>query len=148
MAVEPQNASVPEEHRREDPTVPGPARVRDEDLEPHAGLRYVAKLFKALAVLLLVMLAAEVIIGLQQEGTAALATLLVEATRIIVFAGLLWGSGDLALMLIESNHDLRATRILVGRVSYRLQKLLEDEGRSEGPDRKSGPPSDVPPQLP
>ena len=148
MAVEPQNTLVSEEHRREDPTVPGPARVRDEDLEPHAGLRYVAKLFKALAVLLLIMLAAEVIIGLQQEGTAALATLLVEATRIIVFAGLLWGSGDLALMLIESNHDLRATRILVGRVSYRLQKLLEDEGRAAGPDRKGGPPSDVPPQLP
>lgn len=148
MAVEPQNTTVTEEHRREDPTVPGPARVRDEDLEPHAGLRYVAKLFKALAVLLLIMLAAEVIIGLQQEGAAALATLLVEATRIVVFAGLLWGSGDLALMLVESNHDLRATRILVGRVSYRLQKLLEDQGGAGESDARSGPPSDVPPQLP
>lgn len=134
------------EQRRDTPTVAGPARVRDEDLEPHAGLRYVAKLFKALAILLVIMLVAEIVIGVQQEGAAALATLLVEATRIIVFAGLLWGSGDLALMLIESNHDLRATRILVGRIGYRLQRILEE--RDGGADIDAGPPADAPPQVP
>jgi hypothetical protein len=148
MAVEPQTQTADAEQRRDEPIIAGPARVRDEDLEPHAGLRYVAKLFKALAVLLVIMLAAEVIIGIQQEGTAALATLLVEATRIIVFAGLLWGSGDLALMLIESNHDLRATRILVGRLAYRIQKLLEQQGVAPEPDAQRGPPPDVPPQVP
>ena len=104
---------------------PAEARVREEDLEPHAGLRYVARLFKVLAILLIFMLIAEVVIGLTQQGSAAIVTLLVEATRTIVFAGLLWGIGDIALMLIESNHDLRATRILVGRVNRTLQERAD-----------------------
>lgn len=101
---------------------PPEARVRDEDLEPHAGLRYVARLFKVLAILLGIMLIAEIFIGLTQQGAQSIGTLLVEATRTIVFAGLLWGIGDIALMLIESNHDLRATRILVGRVNQHLSE--------------------------
>ena len=103
------------------------ASVRDEDLEPHEGLRYIARLFKVLAVLLLLMLIFEVIIGLVQQGGAAIATLVVEATRLIVFAGFLWGAADIALMLIESNHDLRATRILVGRLNSKLKRLTDME---------------------
>ena len=104
---------------------PPEARVREEDLEPHAGLRYVARLFKVLAILLMLMLLAEIVIGLSQQGSEAIVTLLVEATRTIVFAGLLWGIGDIALMLIESNHDLRATRILIGRVNRTLQGIAD-----------------------
>jgi hypothetical protein len=100
-------------------------QVREEDLEPHAGLRYIARLFKVLAILLLLLLLAEIVIGLVNEGGAAIPTLMVEATRLIVFAGLLWGLGDIALMLIESNHDLRATRILVGRLNGRVAQLGE-----------------------
>jgi apolipoprotein N-acyltransferase len=100
--------------------------VREEDLEPHAGLRYIARLFKVLALLLLFMLVAEVIIGLRQDGASALGTLLVEATRLIVFAGFLWGAGDIALMLIESNHDLRATRILVGRLGAKVDRYFDE----------------------
>ncbi|MGQ0562127.1 MAG: hypothetical protein ACT443_09665 [Gemmatimonadota bacterium] len=101
---------------------PPESRVREDDLEPHAGLRYVARLFKVLAVLLILLLIAEVIIGLTQQGGAAIGRLLVEATRLIVFAGFLWGIGDIALMLIESNHDLRATRILVGRINAKVDQ--------------------------
>jgi hypothetical protein len=142
------------DERRDEPAITGPARVRDEDLEPHEGLRYIAKLFKTLAVLLLVMLIAEIVIGVRQDGAAALATLLIQATRILVFAGLLWGAGDLAVILIESNHDLRATRILVGRMTYRLQRLLEVEAAAhesharEFSPEEHGPPPDVPPQVP
>ena len=103
--------------------------VRDEDLEPHAGLRYIARLFKLLSILLLLLLIAEAALGLIQQGQAAIPTLLVEATRLIVFAGLLWGAADMALMLIESNHDLRATRILVGRLNGRVEHL-EDAVRA------------------
>ena len=98
------------------------AEVREDDLEPHAGLRYIARLFKVLALLLALLLVAEVIIGLSQDGTSAIGTLLIQATRLIVFAAFLWAAGDLALMLIESNHDLRATRILLGRVNLALQQ--------------------------
>lgn len=103
--------------------------VRDEDLEPHAGLRYIARLFKVLAILLVLLLVAEIVIGLTQDGANAIGTLLVQATRLIVFAATLWAAGDMALMLIESNHDLRATRILLARVNARLQELRGEDLR-------------------
>jgi hypothetical protein len=106
---------------------PPEAEVREQDLEPHEGLRYIARLFKILAVLLILMLVFEIIIGLVQQGTAAIPTLVVEATRLIVFAAFLWGAGDLALMLIESNHDLRATRILMGRLNGKMQRMVDIE---------------------
>ncbi|HEX6587789.1 MAG TPA: hypothetical protein VF039_02110 [Longimicrobiales bacterium] len=119
QAVDPQHGLAPE------------MRVRDEDLEPHAGLRYIARLFKVLAVLLVLLLIAEAVIGLMRGGQTALPTLLIEATRLIVFAAFLWAAGDLALMFIESNHDLRATRILVGRLNGRLQRVMEHQGIQE-----------------
>jgi hypothetical protein len=113
-----------EEQRRnlqsESEAGPPESRVREDDLEPHAGLRYVARLFKVLSLLLVLLMIAEIVMGISQQGGAAVGTLLIEATRLIVFAGFLWGVADIALMLIESNHDLRATRILVGRINAHL----------------------------
>ena len=120
-------------HREEQERLPPEARVRDADLEPFAALRYIARLFKLLAILLLVLLVAEVILGFVQAGAAALTNLLVEGTRLLVFAGFLWGIGDMALMLIETNHDLRATRILVGRLHNQLDQLVSRG--SEPPSR-------------
>jgi len=118
----------------EEEHVPPEMDVRDEDMEPHEGLRYIARLFKILAILLIVLLVGEVILGLINQGNAAIPTLLVEATRIIVFAALLWAAGDMALMLIESNHDLRATRILVGRLNGKVARLEAGSvGRGGGP---------------
>ena len=133
---------VPVERREHDPRQEPAIGVREEDLEPHAGLRYIARLFKVLAILLILLLIAELIIGVIAEGGAAIPTLLVEATRLIVFAGLLWGLADMALMLIESNHDLRATRILVGRLNGRVQNLAESIDRSAG--RPAPPPPGAP----
>ncbi len=114
-----------EAERRDEP--PAIATVRDEDLEPHEGLRYIARLFKILSVLLILLLIGEIVIGLVQVGAEAIPTLLVEATRLIVFAAFLWGAGDIALMLIESNHDLRASRILLGRLNGKMQRLTDIE---------------------
>ncbi|HEV2132404.1 MAG TPA: hypothetical protein VGR27_14915 [Longimicrobiaceae bacterium] len=128
--------------------LPAAMQVREEDLEPHAGLRYIARLFKVLAILLVLMLIAEIVLGLVTQGREAVPTLLVEATRLIVFAGLLWGAGDMALMLIESNHDLRATRILVGRLNGRVQRLEEaTRGATHlgGGPPPAGPPARDPP---
>lgn len=124
-----QHKNPAEEHRHPEgspPPAPTIGRVREEDLEPHEGLRYIARLFKVLAILLAFLLIAEVAVGLQQEGSAALMPLLVEGTKIIVFAGFLWAAGDLAIMFIESNHDLRATRILLGRLNARIERALGD----------------------
>ncbi len=135
------------ERRREEPWDQGgpSSRVRDADLEPHAGLRYIARLFKVLAVLLVLLLIAEVVMGLVQQGAAALPTLLIEATRLIVFAALLWAAGDVALMVIDANHDLRALRILMGRVSAQASRLagntpVEPELPPPARDDFGGPP--------
>jgi hypothetical protein len=96
--------------------------VRSADLEPYIGLGYLSRLFKLMAVVLLILLLSEVVTGLIAQGTASIPTLLGEISRLIVLAGLLWGSGDLALLLIDIGHDVRATRILLGR-----QALHEDQ---------------------
>ena len=113
------------ERRTEGPReqLPADMDVRDQDMEPHEGLRYIARLFKLLAVLLFLLLIGEIVLGLATRGNEAIPTLMVEATRIVVFAALLWAAGDMALMLIESNHDLRATRILVGRLNGKVARL-------------------------
>lgn len=90
-------------------------QVRAADLEPYVGLRYLSKLFKLMAIVLILLLLSEIVTGLATQGITALTTLLGESSRLIVLAGLLWGSGDLAILLIDMGHDLRATRILMAR---------------------------------
>lgn len=93
----------------------GAMHVRAADLEPYVGLRYVAKLFRFIALILVLLLIAEVVTGLGAQGTGALPTLMAEGSRLLVLSGILWGSGDLAILLIDIGHDVRATRILLGR---------------------------------
>jgi hypothetical protein len=103
--------------------------VRGEDLEPYVTLRYIARLFKVLAVLMVVMLVGEVITGLATEGQAALMTLLGEATRLLVLAGLMWGGGDITMLLVDAGHDVRVSRILLGRINAALHRT--DQGRTD-----------------
>jgi hypothetical protein len=100
--------------------------VRDEDLEPYVTLRYIARLFKILAILMVIMLVGEVITGLATEGTAALMTLIGEATKLLVIAGLMWGGGDITILLIDAGHDLRVARILLGRIHAALHHGQEE----------------------
>jgi hypothetical protein len=96
--------------------------VRAADIEPYIALRYIARLFKVLAVLILLMLVGEVVLGLLIDGRAALTTLLGEATRLLVLAGMLWAAGDIAVLMIDAGHDLRMARILLGRINARLHQ--------------------------
>jgi hypothetical protein len=101
--------------------------VRTEDLEPYVALRYIARLFKILAVLMLIMLIGEVVTGIVTSGVAAFMTLLGEATRLLVLAGLLWAGGDITILLIDAGHDLRVARILLGRINAAMHEREQRE---------------------
>src|SRR5919202_1584820 len=68
----------------------------------------------------------ETIAGVMRQGTAAIATLLGEVSRLVVLAGLLWGAGDLAILLIDVGHDVRAARILLGRQATQHSRELKE----------------------
>ena len=107
-------------------------QVRNSDVEPYTGLRYLSKLFRLMAVIILLLLIAEVSTGLYSNGAAALPTLLSEVSRLIVLAGLLWGVGDLAILLIDVGHDVRASRILLGRqVAHHMMEHAAERGAGE-----------------
>jgi hypothetical protein len=92
--------------------------VRASDIEPYTGLRYLSKLFRFMAIIMVLLLVAEVVTGMYTQGSASLPTLLGEASRLIVLAGVLWGTGDLALLLVDMGHDVRAGRILIARIAH------------------------------
>jgi hypothetical protein len=109
--------------------------VRDADLEPKRGIRYVAWLFKTIAVLLVAVMLTELGLALTDPGSAGAGMLLGESVRLLAFAGLLWGAADLALMLIQSHYDLRAARILLARQNSLMERVAgtrEEHGNPVG----------------
>jgi hypothetical protein len=109
--------------------------VRNSDLEPYVGLRYLSKLFKLMGVVLGLLLIAEIVTGVVAQGSAAIPTLLGEASRLIVLAGLLWGVGDLAILLIDVGHDVRAARILLARQTHAIAPV---GGAARSPEPSNG----------
>jgi hypothetical protein len=105
--------------------------IRSADLEPYVTLRYIARLFKILAVLMIVMMFGEIITGFLNEGRGAIITLLAESTRLIVIACLMWSGGDVTLLLIDAGHDLRAARILLGRINAQLHQARGSKDEAE-----------------
>jgi len=104
--------------------------IRASDIEPYTGLRYLSKLFRFMAIIVILLIVAEVITGISAQGATAIPTLLGETSRLIVLAGVLWGTGDLAHLLIDVGHDVRASRILLARQTHHF---LGD--RQRGGDR-------------
>jgi hypothetical protein len=101
--------------------------VRGADLEPQRGIRYVARLFKTIAVLLVLVMIFEVALAAGDPMMPSIGVITGEAVRLVAFAALLWGGADLAIMLIKSHHDLRATRILLTRQTHMLERLASGE---------------------
>jgi hypothetical protein len=97
-----------------------PGSIRAEDTEPYVGLQYVARLFKIVAMIVIVAIIAEVVAGLVYEGAGAMFNLLAEVIQGGVLAAMLWGAGDLTLLFIDVGHDVRAARVLLGRMSARM----------------------------
>ena len=110
--------------------------VRDDDVESATGIHWVAKLFRGLSMVLLVLTALQIASGLTSAVEISYGVLIAEAMRLVIFAGLLWGAGDLADIVVKSHRDLRASRILLGR----LASLLESQAalRDPGGDPRHG----------
>jgi uncharacterized membrane protein YciS (DUF1049 family) len=98
-------------------------QVRSDDLEPTTGIHSVAILFRIMAGLLLLLMVVQVALGLTSAVEISYGVLFAEAIRLVIFAGLLWGAGDVADLMIKAFHDLRASRILLARISYRVNEL-------------------------
>lgn len=114
--------------RLADDQVPGPAI-----LEPHSSLRYIGHLFKGLGVVLLILLVVEITLGVYHDGWGALPLLLLETAQLLVFAGLLWGAGDMAYLILETNHDVRASRVLLWQLNTLQRLQLEKLGTRVAP---------------
>lgn len=89
---------------------------RDDDMEQAKGLHSVARLFRALSVVLVLLMVVQLLSGVTSTIEISYGVLVAEAIRLVIFAGLLWGAGDLAGLFVKSHCDLRATRILLGRL--------------------------------
>jgi hypothetical protein len=111
-----------------------PAPVRDRDLEPYTALLYIGRLFKVLSILIAVALVGELALGLLVEGSESLGTFLGEAMRLLALAGLLWAGGDIVRLMIDAGHDLRVSRILLGRISTRFR----DSSSAPAPRQRDG----------
>jgi len=135
-----------EEVRRDEPVEPveaddgaprkvRAAAIREEDIEPYTALRWVSTLFKAAAIFLVIAMIGESVAGIKMGGSEVLPLLLGELARTVVFIVVLWGAGDLVRLLIDLGHDIRAQRVLLARMAYRLReeadkRLMREAGRA------------------
>ena len=96
-----------------------PGSVRAEDTEPYVGLQYIARLFKIVSFLVIIALGLEILLGVASEGVRAILPLVAEIVQGGVLAAILWGAADVVLLMIDIGHDVRASRVLLGRMSAR-----------------------------
>ncbi len=110
----------------------GGVPCRDEDIEPTRGLHWVSILLRIMAGMLLLLMVLQVVNGLTSTLEISYGVLAAEAIRLVIFAGLLWGAGDLADLFVTSHCDLRATRVLLGRIAQLIGPADAGAGRGDG----------------
>jgi hypothetical protein len=134
-------ATKPNRRDTEDrPQLAGVA-VREDDIEPVKGIRAVARLFRGMAILLVLLMIVQVVSGLTDTVPISLGVLFANAVRLLIFAGLLWGAGDLAVLWIKSHYDLRASRILLSRMSHLMNEFMATSNGSSRPQGDGTRPS-------
>src|SRR4051812_13060719 len=118
------------EHRREPDgrAVLVGVSVREDDIEPVKAIRAIARLFRGMAALLLLLMVMQILFAVTSTVPLSPGVVVAEAVRLIIFAGLLWGAGDLAVLGVKSHYDLRATRILTARLVHLARQIGESTG--------------------
>jgi hypothetical protein len=104
----------------------GGVAVREHDIEETRSIRFIALLFRGMAVLLLALMAAQIVFGLASTVPLSPGVLFADAVRLIIFAGLLWGAGELAILWVKSHYDIRTQRILTARIAHLLQQEVDN----------------------
>ena len=94
----------------------------EDDIEPVKGLRTIAMIFRGLSIILLILMILQVVFAATSAVPLSPGVVVADAVRLVIFAGLLWGAGDLAVLFVKSHYDLRATRILMARVAHTLER--------------------------
>ena len=112
-------------------------QVREEDVESVRLIRAVVYLFRGMAVLLVFLAAIQIFSAITSTVALSIGVVAAEVVRLVIFAGLLWGGGDLAVLWIKSHYDIRATRILVARIAYMARKMGEADGTLPRADQTS-----------
>ena len=112
-----------------------PGSVRAEDTEPYIGLQYIARLFKIVSFLVLIALGLEMLLGIASDGARAILPLFAEIVQGGVLAAILWGAADVVLLLIDLGHDVRAERVLLGRISARGEQQYSGGQRKRERER-------------
>jgi len=97
--------------------------VREDDIQPTLGLHWVARLFRGLAMLVFVLMVLQLALGLTSAVDLSYGVLFAEAVRMLILACVLWAAGALADLFVRSYDDLRATRVLLARIAYRLREI-------------------------
>ncbi len=137
--TEPHDHAASESQRgdsRHAPTIAG-ITVREEDVEPAKAIRAIAYLFRGMAILMMVLMVVQVASGLTGTVAISIGVLFAEAVKLVIFAGLLWGAGDIAVLAIKSHYDLRATRILVARAEYLMRMTSMANGTLPPPGTRA-----------
>ena len=114
----------------------GPGIVRQTDIEPYTGLRWVSRLFKAASIFLFIAMMGELVAGLRYEGLKSMPVLLGEAARTFVVAVVLWAGGDLVRLFVHLGHDIRAERILLARLVSRMPTPETEEAQAGTEERE------------
>src|SRR3954470_23293164 len=130
MSASPRPVDGRSRQSKEQPNIDG-VLVREDDIEPVKGLRTIAVIFRGLSVILLLLMVLQVFFAATSAVPLSPGVVVADAVRLIIFAGLLWGAGDLAVLFVKSHHDLRATRILMARVAHTLER---DDRRDDAMD--------------
>lgn len=126
-----------EERRKRNKEAAARLPMRDEDWDHMRGIRIVSVLLKAVSVILVLVMIAQIYFTMTDPSGMPVTpgTIMGEAVRLLAFAAFLWGGADLALMLTRSHHETRATRILMQRQNNLLSKILRGEKKmGKGPE--------------
>jgi hypothetical protein len=115
-------------HESNDRPSIGGVVVREDDIETVKGIRVVVYLFRSMAVVLILLAAVQAISAITAAVPLSIGVVVAEEVRLIIFAGLLWVIGDLAVLWIKSHYDIRATKILVARMEYMMRMVNEADG--------------------